>query len=923
MGIDNIVDFKPVEADGATHSDTDLSWMLVGKLAPPHQRVTPARREALLARLDEGSSRALSVIVSPPGFGKTTLLTQWWQLLRTRDEVAACWLTLDEADSEVSRFAAGLILAVAGAGVDAGALEVAARRQSIDMSVGTIAAALLAVIRRQPRRVVIILDDYHRARAPAVDEVIATLIEHSQGTLHLVVSGRHKPAFRVSSLAARGLVSTLDATDLALTKAEAAALIGPDVSDHDLTLIHSRTEGWAVALQLARLWLERGRRQPESLREFSGRTTEMTDYLAEQIIQDLGPELREFLLETCLLERFDAQLANAVRARTDSAAILEQLAYFDALLIPLDDTRDWFRYHPLFADFLSQRLHRGPAGRAGTLRRRAARWLAEAGDLPEAVKHALCAGDNELAVQITEAAGGWELILWRGIGYVRSLLKQLGEVIVRAQPALQLTQAYLDLKLGHYDSARELLALTATGVDTASPKMQRDYRIVSALLRTYVDDLAQTDWGVSVENEVGNLAAADHLGRGTLLSVAAVAALGAGDLKRAERVSRHAIREMRSAGSVLGTNYCFLHLAQSELLRGRLREAEALCREALVMAEDNFGADSGLKAHSGIFLSYCLYLRGDLQGCDSLVGSSLSSIEATDGWLDVYAIAYEVTVRRAFASGGIEAAMSAITRAAVTARDRKLSRLAALAAAWRVESLAVAGHVKDARREAEAARLREPAESRGAPDFLWRVRLASTLAMARLSLAAGASGPAVTLLDAARDEFQTAGLLLPARRLEALSVLALKQRGPEAHAVTRLEALLEFILQEGATRIVLELGAPLESLLHHAQRRNRELILSGTQRDLIAQLLSELQREHPRQREGFSSRELEVLRELCNGRSNKAIGRLLDLSENTVKFHLKRVFRKLEVESRSGAIATALQRGLIEASSPRQGRKQS
>jgi len=127
-----------------------------------------------------------------------------------------------------------------------------------------------------------------------------------------------------------------------------------------------------VALQLARLWLDRGRHKPDALKDFSGRTTEMTDYLAEQIVADLPESLREFLLETAILERFNSALADAVRNRSDSDDLLEQLRHFDALLIPLDDAREWFRYHPLFADFLSQRLKRSSAQRPVILRRRAA-----------------------------------------------------------------------------------------------------------------------------------------------------------------------------------------------------------------------------------------------------------------------------------------------------------------------------------------------------------------------------------------------------------------------------------------------------------------------------------------------------------------------------------------------------------------------
>ena len=194
--------------------------------------------------------------------------------------------------------------------------------------------------------------------------MVEILIEHSHGELHLVVSGRTRPTFHVSAFLARGLVMQLDAGDLALSLEQAAQVVGPKVSPADLALLHARTEGWAVALQLARLWLDRGRHKPDALKDFSGRTTEMTDYLAEQIVADLPESLREFLLETAILERFNSALADAVRNRSDSDDLLEQLRHFDALLIPLDDAREWFRYHPLFADFLCQRLKRSSAQRA-------------------------------------------------------------------------------------------------------------------------------------------------------------------------------------------------------------------------------------------------------------------------------------------------------------------------------------------------------------------------------------------------------------------------------------------------------------------------------------------------------------------------------------------------------------------------------
>jgi LuxR family maltose regulon positive regulatory protein len=912
---DKIINLSSSPSGPTRDFDTEGGWLLLGKLAPPQQRVIAARRSALLARLEAASEAALSVITSPPGFGKTTLLTQWWQILQQRDGVTPCWLTLDDADAEASRLIAGLILSVARAGVDVGALEIAARQQSIDASVRPILATFLAAAERHGRRIVIFLDDYHRARSPAVDNVLEILIEHGYPSLHIVLSGRHRPTFHVSALSVRGLVTTIDATDLAMTPSEASEIIGPGVSATDLTLLHARTEGWAVALQLARLWLGRDQSRPGSLGQFSGRMSEMTDYLAEQVLQDLPLDLREFLLETSILERFDANLADAVRDRDDSAELLGRLEHFDALLVPLEGNRDSFRYHTMFADFLTQRLHRGPAGRVSTYHRRAARWLAAASDLHEAVKHAIKAGDTGLAVELVQEAGGWELVLWRGIGYVRTLLRNFSTMTIRADPVLQLTQAYLDLKLGDYDSASELMRLSEALLDSANPRIRRDFMIMSALSRGYRDDLASTDDGRLWATQVERLDSKDHLGQGTLLSVVALTALANGDLQGTERACRTAIQQMRAAGSILGTNYFFLHLGQSQLQAGRLREAEALYREALEMAEENFGADSGLKALSATFLSESLYLRDECQASADLIAASCETIETTDGWLDVYATAYEIMLKHALRRGGLDEGLQIIVRASETARGRRLERLSLLSVAWRVEQLALAGHVKDARREAKVAGLTPFSELRGKPDFHWRVRLAATIAIARVAIAGGASAQALNLLDGARADFRAGGLLLAACRLDALSVVALKHRGgSEAEAVSRLESLIRVVVAEDAWRLILDEGPVLEPLLHIAQRRNRELVLSSAQRDVTAQLLTRLQTTGLHEEGAFTVRELAVIRELCNGRSNKAIGQLLDLSENTVKFHLKRIFRKLDVDSRAGAIAKALKLRLTDVS---------
>lgn len=187
------------------------------------------------------------------------------------------------------------------------------------------------------------LDDYHRAASPAVDEIFMTLLERGGIWLQFVVASRTRPRWSVASLKARGLLHEVDASDLVLSLSEASHILGASLDRSALAIVHSRTEGWAVAVQLARLWFQRGSGTSHDLQAFSGRVSEVGEYLAEQVVENLPEDCREFLLETSLLERFNAELADVVRGRNDSAALLARLAHFDALLVPLDAGRSWFR----------------------------------------------------------------------------------------------------------------------------------------------------------------------------------------------------------------------------------------------------------------------------------------------------------------------------------------------------------------------------------------------------------------------------------------------------------------------------------------------------------------------------------------------------------------------------------------------------
>ncbi|MCH8686533.1 LuxR C-terminal-related transcriptional regulator [Pedomonas mirosovicensis] len=882
---------------------------MVGKLRPPQQRLFLMDRPALLARLDEALSCPLTIMLAPPGFGKSTLLTQWWHRLRAAGGTCVAWLTLDERDAEITSFVAHLILALTEAGVDLGMLDELARRDLSQADAKATIYQLLDLLHRGENRVVIILDDYHRVRSDPVDAIMNMIIRNGGARMHMVVSGRDRPNLALAELETRGLVSTFDAHDLVMSFEDTFRFFRGRLSREEAEVLHRRTEGWAVTLQLASLWLDKDDRRRQALHDFSGRTVEITRYLVEQVLSDLSQDLQDFLVDTSILERFDASLANAVRDRDDSELMLERLAHFDALLLALDSGRRWFRYHHLFADFLRQRLLLRGADQVAGLHHRAALRLNAEGNLLEAVHHALQNGDTRQAIGFVRAAGGWELILSRGIGFVRNLLKNFSEDAIRSSSVLLLAQGYLQIKLGNVDAATRWIEQAAI-VGDKEESTRRDQIIVETLLRAYADDLDMPGWTETLTSHIEALDRDDHLGRATLLAALAVSALAMGDFQRTEHESRAGMREMEVAGSVLGNTYCMFHLAQSWFYRGLLREAEALLRQALVIAEAHYGQDSALKAIGSCLLAQILFLGNETDEALTRITSALPAVEAHDSWMDVLASAYGTAVMLERADRGIPAALKMVERAEATGHARGLGCLIDMAAAWRLELL-LALDPSAANAYVRAAELEHRLKTMVGP-YRWRQRTALGMALGQWHLAGGRSADALRILRPIEEECATAGRKLDGGRVALILAAVFKQRGEGAKMIENLCRGLDQLMEPGAMRLALDLAVPVAPLLQYAAAEYADQ-LEERQGAYISSLLHELKATTEADPNELSGREREVLRQLCLGYSNKLIGANLDLSENTVKFHLKRIYQKLGANSRSAAVLTAIRRQLVDA----------
>lgn len=886
-------------------------WFISAKLDAPRQHVSLLSRLRLFDALESALQRRLCVVVAPAGFGKTTLVSQWRARL-TADDCKVAWLSLDEDDSDVRQVLSYIIFALAEAGVETGRLETLAAQGLMELSTDAALGGILSAIAEQGSRTVLILDDYHRVSGGAIDAAVNRMLDAAPPNFTLIVPSRIRPELALGQRLASGQAMEIDAEMLRFSEEETRAVIDPTLTSGQLKIVFERTEGWPVAVQLARLTLGGSSSIEQALDGLVSQSGHLASYLADQVLAGLPDELFEFMMKTAVLERFNAPLANAVCEQSDAWNALNRLEPLQSLLLPLDERREWFRYHHLFAEHLQSLLRRLHPEWIEGLHVRASDWHAAQGYVAEAVRHARLAGDLGRCAKLIEEAGGWELILYGGIGYLRSLLRSIPEREARHYPRIQVARAYLSVKVGQIADARTMLeqARCAAGgespaADFATP-IDRDMINVGALIDMYEDQRYTESQAARLRELLERTPASDGLTLGVLSCADALVSLANGRFEEAERRSRQAMRAMRAADSVLGLNYCFLHAGGAALYMGRLQQAEANFRQARQLAEDNFGADSGLRSLAELLLGALLHWRDEWEEhYEPQFDRASAHVETYDGWLEIFAHGLDTGVAAALQRHDFASAEGWIARAERTAAGRGMPRLSALASGHRLWLHALAGEERAGAGIAAALEREFPVGSWRRDRFRWRPYQVVGPALA-WHHASTDRARSIQILDDVADCCRTLGANLYLIHALAIKANLLGRVGERETALAVLMDALTLAAPAGIRRPFREpiLGMPLlRAARHHARDEVVDILVldfigacldSGSRREDPGGMLTNL---------GLSLREREVVHELVQGCSNKAIARSLDLTEHTVKFHLKNIFRKLDVKSRTQAIA--------------------
>jgi LuxR family maltose regulon positive regulatory protein len=892
--------------------------ILATKLYVPPPRAKIVLRPRLIEQLNNGLHRRLTLISASAGFGKTTLVSEW---------VAGCerpvaWLSLDEGDNDPTRFLTYLITAlqtlalskVEGILANIGEGVLGALKSPQPPPTESILTTLINEITAIPDNFILVLDDYHILDSKPVDNALAFLLEHLPPQMHLVITTREDPPLPLARLRARGQLTELRAADLRFTPAEAVEFLnqvmGLNLSAEDIAALETRTEGWIAGLQLAALSMQGHQDTTSFIKSFTGSHHFVLDYLVEEVLQQQSESIQTFLLRTSVLDRMCGPLCDAVLLdpSTSGQETLEHLERANLFIVPLDNERRWYRYHHLFADLLRQRLHQSFASFTGAtessvneLHIRASQWYEDKSLEIEAFYHAAAANDVERAARLIEGKG--MPLHYRGVVVpILNWLESLPTMVLDASPTLWVMYASLLMFNGQSTSIEQKLQAAEASMQNAEPdnrtqdlvgqiaSMRAVLAIPSNQIETvitqsrraleflYPDNLpvrANTTWALGRAYELqGNRAAASQTyteaisisqaSGNIMFTLAATTSLG--NIQEAENQLYLAAETYRSVLRLFGDQpqpfTCEAHLGLARIFYewNDLDAAEKYSQQSIQLARQV--ENTGTVASCGVFLARLKLTQGDVVGATAILAEADQFV-----------------------------------------RQHNFVGLMLEVAAAQALTLLHQGNLAAAAHLAQTHKL--------------------PLSRVRVLLAQGDTSAALAVLETLRQQMEARGWQDEQLKAMVLQAVALHAHGEKDRALQLLEEALTLAEPGGFIRIFVDEGEPMRLLIldfrlwieKHAREGHKPIEYVDKLLAAFAQIVPVQQSEVSNQKstmvEPLSQRELDVLRLVAQGLSNREISQRLFLALSTVKGHTRIIFDKLQVQRRTEAVARARELGLL------------
>jgi LuxR family maltose regulon positive regulatory protein len=828
--------------------------LLATKLTPPPARPQLVTRRRLLDRLEAGLRGPLTLLAAPAGSGKTTLLSDWFSgSAAARESVG--WLSLDERDNDPVSFWRYVIAALeaGGAAIDSAGLGMLCPPEPAPIEV--VLTSLLNALSTLHDDVTLVLDDYHLIDSAAVHQGVAFLLEHHPARLHIAISTRADPPLPLARLRASGRITEMRAEHLRFSREEATEFLtevmGLPLTGEEIALLEEQTEGWIAGLQLAALSLQGHPRAARDLiASFAGSHRHVIDYLTDDVLARLPAPVHQFLLHTSILDRLSAPLCAFVMDEDRSAEavgasrqLLEELERANLFLVTLDEEREWYRYHHLFAEALHHRFRQLEPERVEAAHLRASRWFEDQGLLQEAVEYALDARSFDHAARLLEEmlSGEPSSSLNDTLG---RLLDRLPRLVMDRHPVLGVAQAWRLIRVPDFDGGERWLDAAQAALKRGSGgEESRTLRGEIAAARAFSAAFRGSPAAAitSAEEALHDLGPDNFLALGWVHQALARAYRVQGEMGRAIESYAEAAAITRRSGNAFAVMRAAFGLSHLERRRGGLGRAAAACRQAIAWSNEHGHPYPGVGM---VYLTLADVLRewNDLDAALSAAQEGATFCARIDDSLDAKIYPRFVLARIHAASDRSDAAMDLVREALAILREA--ADPARSLAEWQAHEAQLWLQQGDlpaaARAAAAAARERSLEKGSVVPGLLLDSAEFTPLTQVRALIAeGGATGDSrllqrsLTLLAESRqridslDQHGDFWAQLKTRILQALAHHALDE--PD-HAGVSLEQALAMAQPEGYIRIFADEGAPMATLL-------REVPVDEAQPEYTAALL--------------------------------------------------------------------------------------
>ena len=856
----------------------------------PSHIVRPRLGEVLNHELILGEvfNRKLTLICAPAGYGKTSLAIDWLTSL----QIPVAWLSLDERDNDPIRFLTYLIHAFRQILPEVGGSSLGMLQAPQLPSPEEILVPLFNELAAKATPTIFVIDDYHLIQTPTIHQFLNFLVDYQPQQMHTTIISREDPPLPLHRLRARGQMVDIRQEAIRFTLKETGdlltSIIGNELTPENIKDVEHRTEGWVTGMQLLRLSLQEHPDATEFIRSFTGSNRFVLDYLFEEVFNNQNQEVQDFLLKTAVLENLSAGLCEAVTGHADSGKILTMLDQSNLFLHHLDQSQTWFRYHRLFLDLLKHRLQLNGSIDRGILHQNASQWYSDNSFLEEAIDHSLAGCDWPNALDLIYQVSG-QLLKTGAVATLLGWHQQIPTESILSKPEYCITYAW-PLMLSGQLQAAELYLETAESSTTENSEFMGEVAAAQAFLsRAMGNDEKLVSYS---EQALALIPKTDLSARSIVAMNLGIAYWHQGDMRKTEQTLSEILSGTQQCGNKYAELTSLFFLGRVHAVRGQLRRAIKIFKDIIA-----------LKLRMPIIclvyldLSALHYELNDLEACEHYLELG-EDIIGTKEHPEFRIAGMMQKARLLAAKGDKSGALNMLESCSQISRSADIPLRTQHRIASCIVELAIA--CEDLEKAlAWADTSADGSDSHPFYRFL-------SLSPVRLLLAKGEKSAAleridqwIPIADAAGWDYGKVYLYV----LKALTAMDMES------AVNSLTQALTIGQPEGFMRTFIDLGPDLVPIL-------REAAVRGVHPEYVGEILASFEDQSgqtalPPEIEPLSDREMEVLRLLAAGLTNKQIADQLFVSISTIKSHVHHISSKLDVSNRTQAVARARQLNLI------------